>query len=78
MNTSHIDEKSITQPFSANRCWMKIRNVSSSPKVDERFCSKPANKYILTKMAGMRVEMFLCFDHSEKMKKYGYTVTLAK
>lgn len=78
MNTSQIDEHSITQPFSANRCWMKIKNREGSGKADERFCSKPANKYKLSKSVGMSVEMFLCHYHSEKMKKYGYQVQIIK
>lgn len=76
MNTSQISENSHTQPYSQNRCWMKIKNAPHSPLGNERFCSKVAREYWCSKGMNMRVRMFLCEDHVKKMEHYGYSVRL--
>lgn len=81
--TDFVSEISVTQPYAPGRCWYGKRSPADAPTM-QRFCGKPAHEYMVQKLgnaamtASQPVTMWLCWEHSQKMTKTGYIVTLLK
>jgi len=71
---SQIDERSITQPYIAGRCWFRKRVKDKDGKMQQVFCGEPAKLFAVERSAKYRsankdllVRMWACSEHKKRL-----------
>ena len=70
-------------PFRPHVCWYGVRAATKERDrrsrycgvTAQRFCGKGAERYEIRKQGILSVQVYLCYDHVQKMMADGYVVT---